>query len=79
MTDNTPAAEAAARQQRGIQRQVEEADKRPAEEASFAMQAGARRYPEPPFPAQHQAKPGSQADLELQPLYDAPYYEARAS
>jgi NAD(P)-dependent dehydrogenase (short-subunit alcohol dehydrogenase family) len=73
-------ARAAARQQREIQRQVEAADQRaPQEQRSFgqgsgAMQAGARAYPEPPFPAQHQAKPGSQADLELQPLYDAPYY-----
>jgi NAD(P)-dependent dehydrogenase (short-subunit alcohol dehydrogenase family) len=73
-------ARAAAEQQRAIQRQVEEADRRaPREERSFsdgvrAMQAGARAYPEPPFPAQHQAKPGSEADLALRPLYDAPYY-----
>ncbi len=39
------------------------------------MQAGARTYPEPPFPAQHQHKPGSEADLRLKPMYDAPYYE----
>jgi NAD(P)-dependent dehydrogenase (short-subunit alcohol dehydrogenase family) len=68
-------ARAAARQQRSIQSQVEQADKRPPEQESAAMQAGARHYPEPPFPAQHQSKPGSEADLEPQPLYDAPYYE----
>jgi NAD(P)-dependent dehydrogenase (short-subunit alcohol dehydrogenase family) len=40
-----------------------------------AMQAGARRYPEPPMPAQHLKKPGKEAELELPPMYDAPYYE----
>lgn len=40
-----------------------------------AMQAGARRYPEPPFPTQHLEKPGLEADLELAPLYDAPFYK----
>ncbi len=39
------------------------------------MQAGARRYPEPPFPAQHQEKPGIEALLEPAPMYDAPYYK----
>ncbi|MBC7767359.1 MAG: SDR family oxidoreductase [Phycisphaerales bacterium] len=39
------------------------------------MQAGARRYPEPPMPAQHLKKPGKEADLELQPMYDAPFYK----
>ena len=38
------------------------------------MQAGARRYPEPPFPKQHIAKPGKEAVLDPQPLYDAPFY-----
>jgi hypothetical protein len=38
------------------------------------MQAGARRYPEPPFPKQHQKKPGLEAELALKPMYDAPYY-----
>lgn len=41
---------------------------------SGAMQAGARRYPEPPFPKQHQAKPGNEADLSPPPMYDAPYW-----
>jgi NAD(P)-dependent dehydrogenase (short-subunit alcohol dehydrogenase family) len=39
------------------------------------MQAGARTYPEPPFPAQHQAKPGAEHRLDPAPMYDAPYYE----
>jgi NAD(P)-dependent dehydrogenase (short-subunit alcohol dehydrogenase family) len=38
------------------------------------MQAGARLYPAPPFPKQHQRKPGSEAALDPAPLYDAPYY-----
>jgi NAD(P)-dependent dehydrogenase (short-subunit alcohol dehydrogenase family) len=38
------------------------------------MQAGARHYPEPPLPAQHQAKPGSERQLDPAPMYDAPYY-----
>jgi hypothetical protein len=39
------------------------------------MQAGARVYPEPPLPSQHLQKPGSEADLDLQPMYDAPHYK----
>jgi len=40
-----------------------------------AMQAGARRYPEPPFPKQHLGKPGEESELELAPMYDAPHYK----
>ncbi len=40
-----------------------------------AMQAGARRYPAPPMPAQHLKKPGKEADLDLKPMYDAPFYK----
>jgi NAD(P)-dependent dehydrogenase (short-subunit alcohol dehydrogenase family) len=39
------------------------------------MQAGARPYPEPPLPAQRLAKPGNEADLDLEPMYDAPHYK----
>jgi NAD(P)-dependent dehydrogenase (short-subunit alcohol dehydrogenase family) len=38
------------------------------------MQAGAREYPAPPFPAQHQMKPGEEYKLDPAPMYDAPYY-----
>jgi hypothetical protein len=83
MSDDTYSAEgdAAARWQRRIQHLVDEADRRAREERSFepashgAMQAGARRYPEPPFPKQHQEKPGVEAELALKPMYDAPYYQ----
>ena len=64
-------------QQRAIQAQVAKADKAAGGggEGEGATQAGARRYPEPPFLKQHQAKPGSEADLELAPMYDAPFYK----
>ena len=62
--------------QRSIQEQVSRADKKhPKEEPKSAMQAGARRYPEPPMTRQHLSKPGLEADLELKPMCDAPYYK----
>ena len=51
------ATNSAIQQQRRIQRQVARSDAKPAEAKSGAMQAGARRYPEPPFRKQHQAPP----------------------
>jgi NAD(P)-dependent dehydrogenase (short-subunit alcohol dehydrogenase family) len=65
----------ASRRQRKIQEQVALADKRrPKLEPRKAMQAGARRYPAPPFPRQHQRTPGLEAALNPSPLYDAPFY-----
>ena len=83
MSDETRSApgDAAARWQRRIQDQVDAVDRRAREEKSFqpehkgAMQAGARRYPEPPFPKQRLEKPGVEAELALKPMYDAPYYQ----
>ncbi|HEY0303281.1 MAG TPA: SDR family oxidoreductase [Rhizomicrobium sp.] len=61
--------------QRAIQRQVARADKRhPHRESKAAMQAGARRYPAPPLPRQHQLKPGDETRLNPPPMYDAPFY-----
>lgn len=40
-----------------------------------AVQAGARKYPEPPFPKQHQRKPGEEAALDPAPMYDAPFWK----
>jgi len=61
--------------QRAIQRQVARADRaHPTRESKRAMQAGARRYPEPPLPRQHERKPGSERAVKPAPLYDAPYY-----
>ncbi len=72
------AAEAAARIERSIQKKIDQKDaqrtKKPKEDKS-AMQAGARRYPEPPMPRQHIAKPGKEVDLKLAPMYDAPHYK----
>ena len=51
---------AVAKRQRDIQAEVAAADRNKSKEKdNGAMQAGARRYPEPPFPKQHQPKPGS--------------------
>lgn len=77
MDDNNrddTAADAVARQHR-IQSQVNRADaERGEEKEPGAMQAGARLYPVPPFPAQHQAKPGDETALEPAPMYDAPFW-----
>jgi NAD(P)-dependent dehydrogenase (short-subunit alcohol dehydrogenase family) len=76
MTQTSPQTQSVSDAQRRIQDQVAEADRRAPEEASFgAMQAGARAYPAPPFPEQHQAKSGREADLDPAPMYDAPYYQ----
>ena len=68
-----------AQDERNIQKQVDAKEPR-----SFAPdekkddpppQTGAREYPTPPFPKQHLEKPGLEADLELKPMWDAPYYK----
>jgi NAD(P)-dependent dehydrogenase (short-subunit alcohol dehydrogenase family) len=66
-------------EQRAVQRQVAAADaagkpRKKGEKEQSAMQAGARKYPEPPFPRQHQSKPGNEASLKPPPMYDAPFY-----
>jgi NAD(P)-dependent dehydrogenase (short-subunit alcohol dehydrogenase family) len=69
-------AERAVREERKIQAKAEAAEARsfkPKEEG--AMQAGARAYPAPPFPKQHQNKPGKEAALDPAPMYDAPFYK----
>jgi len=66
----------AAEKDRAIQANTAEQEKQqPKQEQKGAMQAGARAYPEPPLPKQHLLKPGEEADLQLQPLYDAPFYK----
>jgi NAD(P)-dependent dehydrogenase (short-subunit alcohol dehydrogenase family) len=60
---------------RSLQKQVARSDRRhPKREAPSAMQAGARHYPEPPFPRQHQPKPGHETTLTPAPMYEAPFY-----
>lgn len=65
----------AAQKQRAIQKQVAKSDKRKTKAGEKAMQAGARKYPEPPFPKQHQVKPGKESALDPAPMYDAPFYK----
>ena len=76
--DFRSAAQRAAEQERKIQREIDAKEQRsfkPAEDDEKPMQAGAREYPAPPFPKQHLEKPGLEADLELKPLWDAPFYK----
>jgi NAD(P)-dependent dehydrogenase (short-subunit alcohol dehydrogenase family) len=63
------------KKQRKIQAGIDAKDKVKAHDGEkVAMQAGARKYPAPPFPKQHQAKPGHEWKIEPAPLYDAPFY-----
>ena len=66
----------AVRKQRSVQRKVDADDRRkPKAKSSAAMQAGARLYPEPPFPKQHHPKPGEEGEIKPAPLYDAPFWQ----
>jgi NAD(P)-dependent dehydrogenase (short-subunit alcohol dehydrogenase family) len=71
------AAEKVAEQQRAIQRKIDAAEKmgHAKSKSKKPPQTGAREYPAPPFPAQHLEKPGLESDLDLKPMYDAPYYK----
>jgi len=72
---DTKSGSKAAKAMRAIQAQVAKSDKKPKTKAAGAMQAGARKYPEPPLPRQHQLKPGLEAKLDPAPMYDAPFYK----
>ncbi len=61
--------------QRAVQRQVDAADAKSEKPENGPMQAGARHYPEPPFPQRHQDKPGTEHTLDPEPMYDAPFYK----
>lgn len=61
-----------------IQREVDQLDaeqsgSKKKEKSKPVMQAGVREYPSH-FPAQHQEKSGSEAELQLAPMYEAPGY-----
>ena len=72
----TPRAEAVADHERAIQKPIDAKDARgQPDKPEGAVQAGARLYPEPPFPKQHQRKPGDEAALDPAPLYDAPFWK----
>ena len=64
-----------AQRQRELQREADAKETKSPKKMNKAMQAGARKYPEPPFPPQHQSKPGHQNKIKPQPLDDAPYYK----
>jgi hypothetical protein len=71
-------AERAAAAGREIQAEIDRKDQSHSgkeKKGQGAMQAGARVYPEPPFPKQHLTKPGQEADLDLAPMFDAPHYK----
>jgi len=72
-------AERATRRERAIQQNIDAKEppsfKGDDEEEGGAMQAGARRYPEPPFPEQHLKKPGLEVMADPAPMYDAPFYK----
>lgn len=70
------ATEEAAEKQRDLQREQDR--KEPSEaggdDGKGAVQTGARTQPSE-FPAQHLAKPGQEADMQLKPNFDAPGYK----
>lgn len=71
------AGASAAERQRAMQAQADaKAKKKPAKKAAKkkVVQAGTRKQPENPMPAQHLAKPGNEHELELQPRFLAPDY-----
>ncbi|WP_322419296.1 SDR family oxidoreductase [Mesorhizobium huakuii] len=60
--------------QNRIQRKVDADDQaKPKTKPVGAMQAGARKYPAPPFPKQHHPKPGHEAEIKPAPN-DAPFW-----
>ena len=75
-TPNRTEADSEAKKQRAIQKGVDRADARGKKDRSDAraMQAGARQYPEPPFPKQHHPKPGEEWKIDPPPMYEAPFY-----
>lgn len=79
ITAHVARAKATAKTGKRIQARIDALDKKAAnkneKKEKPAMQAGARKYPAPPLPAQHLKKPGTEADLDLQPMYDAPHYK----
>ncbi|MFN3669329.1 MAG: SDR family oxidoreductase [Brevundimonas sp.] len=70
-----PRAERIADKEREIQAGIDAKAGQAGDESDKAVQAGARIYPEPPFPKQHQTKPGDEAALDPAPMYDAPFWK----
>ena len=72
------AAERTAASQRSIQARIDRkrgnAARPKSGKSGDAVQAGAREYPAPPYPRQHQRKPGIESRLKPAPLHHAPDY-----
>jgi NAD(P)-dependent dehydrogenase (short-subunit alcohol dehydrogenase family) len=73
-------AEATADKQRRLQARADAIEaaapkKSEAKEKKKPVQAGARKQPESPMPAQHLEKPGRESDLMLAPRFEAPDYK----
>jgi NAD(P)-dependent dehydrogenase (short-subunit alcohol dehydrogenase family) len=76
-TGHAAAGKAKARSDQRLQQEAEQRRRRTKatkSKASGAVQAGQRKYPEPPQPKQHLAKPGLESDLKPRPKYEAPEY-----
>jgi len=73
---NAPAGQATAESHRKLQHHAEARRKEKSgnSKPEGAVQAGQRRYPEPPLPKQHLEKPGRESELKPRPLYQAPEY-----
>jgi len=79
-TNYTLEAERTADKYKKIQAQVAHADKaNPKKKSEKPMQAGGRKYPEPPMIRQHLRKPGKESDLILQPMYMPLFTKVQAS
>jgi NAD(P)-dependent dehydrogenase (short-subunit alcohol dehydrogenase family) len=83
-TKSSSRAAATATRQRRLQREAEAKEARhpakpkPKPERKPPVQAGARKQPGNPMPAQHLAKPGNESDLDLAPRFLAPDYRGSA-
>ncbi|NML18428.1 SDR family oxidoreductase [Azohydromonas caseinilytica] len=77
-TPSKQAGEATAEKHRGIQKQQDQKDNRKPQQGGGGEQqipqTGAREQPKD-MPAQHIAKPGIEAELQLQPQFQAPQYK----
>jgi NAD(P)-dependent dehydrogenase (short-subunit alcohol dehydrogenase family) len=67
-------AQRTAESDRRIQAKIDHSANENARKDDKLPRTGARDYPVPPLPEQHQAKPGTEAVLDPKPMYDAPYY-----
>jgi len=75
-TNGRKQANATVARQRSIQRKTDARDARkpPKTAKKTAVQAGPRKQPAPPMPAQHLTKPGRESALKLAPRFEAPDY-----